>query len=182
MDRRQQKTKNAIHQAMTTLLKKKKFEDLTVQDIIDEANIGRSTFYSHFETKEELLEEICREMFAHVFSKDLAPEKSHDFSKGRKGFANRLTHILYHLLDHKENIKAIMSGETEKFFTSYFRDYLEQTFYDDISNPRFEVPKAFALQFFTGSFCETIKWWIDSDMKMSPEEVVENYQKMIKFR
>ena len=181
MDRRQQKTKNAIHQAMTTLLKKKKFEALTVQDIIDEANIGRSTFYSHFETKEELLEEICREMFAHVFSKDLAPEKSHDFSKGRRGFANRLTHILYHLQDHKENIKAIMSGETEKLFTSYFRDYLEQTFYDDISNPRSEVPKAFAVQFFTGSFCETIKWWINSGMKMSPEEVVDNYQKMIKF-
>ena len=33
---------------------------------------------------------------------------------GRKGFANRLTHILYHLQDHKENIKAIMYGETEK--------------------------------------------------------------------
>ena len=181
MDRRQQKTKIAIHQAMTTLLKKKKFEALTVQDIIDEANIGRSTFYSHFETKEELLEEICREMFAHVFSKDLAPEKSHDFSKGRKGFANRLTHILYHLQDHKENIKAIMYGETEKLFTSYFRDYLEQTFCDDLV-AHSEVPKAFALQFFTGSFCETIKWWINSDMKMPPEEVVENYQKMIKFR
>ena len=75
MDRRQQKTKNAIHQAMTTLLKKKKFEALTVQDIIDEANIGRSTFYSHFETKEELLEEICWEMFAHVFSKALLSGK-----------------------------------------------------------------------------------------------------------
>ena len=61
MDRRQQKTKIAIHQAMTTLLKKKKFEALTVQDIIDEANIGRSTFYSHFETKEELLELLLRE-------------------------------------------------------------------------------------------------------------------------
>ena len=180
MDRRQQKTKNAIHQAMAVLLKKKKFEALTVQDIIDEANIGRSTFYSHFETKEDLLEEICREMFAHVFSTDLAPEESHDFSKGRKGFANRLTHILYHLKDHKENIRAIMGGETEKLFTSYFRDYLEQTFYDDL-NPRSEVPKDFALQFFTGSFCETIKWWINSRMRMPPEEVVENYQKLIKL-
>jgi len=47
--------------------------------------------------------------------------------------------------------------------------------------PHSEVPKAFAIQFFTGSFCETIKWWINSDMKMPPEEVVENYQKMIKF-
>ena len=90
----------------------------------------------------------------------------------RRGFANRLTHILYHLQDHKENIKAIMYGETEKLFTSYFRDDLAA---------HSEVSKAFALQFFTGSFCETIKWWINSDMKMPPEEVVENYQKMIKF-
>ena len=101
--------------------------------------------------------------------------------EGRGGFANRLTHILYHLQDHKENIKAIMYGETEKLFTSYFRDYLEQTFCDDLV-AHSEVPKAFAIQFFTGSFCETIKWWINSDMQMPPEEVVENYQKMIKFR
>lgn len=94
MDRRQQKTKIAIHQAMTTLLKKKKIEALTVQDIIDEANIGRSTFYSHFETKEELLEEICREMFAHVFSKDLAPEKATIFQKDARALQTAL-HIFY---------------------------------------------------------------------------------------
>lgn len=73
-----------------------------------------------------------------------------------------------------------MYGETEKLFTSYFRDYLEQTFCDDL-RLHSEVPKAFVIQFFTGSFCETIKWWINFDMKMPPEEVVENYQKMIKF-
>ena len=44
------------------------------------------------------------------------------------------------------------------------------------------MKKLFYVLLFTGSFCETIKWWINSDMKMPPEEVVENYQKMIKFR
>ena len=180
MDRRQQKTKLAIHTAMTNLLKKKRFEVLTVQDIIDEANIGRSTFYSHFETKEQLLEEICREMFSHVFAHDLYPEESHDFSKNHKTIAARLTHIHYHIKDHKSNIKAIMIGETEKIFTRYFCDYLVQDFSDDIKKSKAEVPPDFKIHFFIGSFILTIKWWIQSDMKSTPEETVDYFLKMIK--
>ena len=41
------------------------------------------------------------------------------------------------------------------------------------------MKKLFYVLLFTGSFCETIKWWINSDIKMPPEEVLENYQKMI---
>ena len=111
MDRRQQKTRAAIYEAMTKLLMHKRFEELTVQDIIDEANIGRSTFYSHFETKESLLDQMCNEMFAHVFSHDLTPEKSHDFSN-TSDIETRLTHVLWHIKDHGNNIKAIMGGET----------------------------------------------------------------------
>ena len=182
MDRRQQKTKLAIHAAMTKLLKKKKFEVLTVQDIIDEANIGRSTFYSHFETKEQLLEEICNEMFSHVFAHDLEPEKSHDFSKVHEDITGRLTHILYHIKDHKGNIKSILDSEAEKIFIQYFSEYLEQTFTDDIRHIPSEVPEDFMRRFFTESFITAIKWWIETDMKLSTEEMVECYKKMINMK
>ena len=51
MDRRQRKTREAIFNAFITLLSKKNYNGITVGEIIEVANIGRATFYAHFETK-----------------------------------------------------------------------------------------------------------------------------------
>src|SRR5918994_952362 len=55
MDRRAARTKKALHGALMSLILRKGYEAITVQDIIDEADVGRSTFYSHYTGKEDLL-------------------------------------------------------------------------------------------------------------------------------
>lgn len=54
-DRRIQKTKKLLADSLAQLMVEKGFEAITVQDIIDKANVGRSTFYAHYESKEKLL-------------------------------------------------------------------------------------------------------------------------------
>src|SRR3954468_5964455 len=54
-DRRVQRTQQLLREALFALIRKKGFEMLTVQDIIDRANVGRATFYAHFDNKEDLL-------------------------------------------------------------------------------------------------------------------------------
>ena len=68
MDRRQQKTRTAIFQAFRKLLEIKRFDHITVQEIIEEANVGRSTFYALFPTMDELLKAMCTDLFCQVFS------------------------------------------------------------------------------------------------------------------
>ena len=71
----------------------KTYSNITLQEIIDEADIGRSTFYSHFETKDELLKALCTEIFNHVFSDELTSELTHDYSNSDKDTKDEITHI-----------------------------------------------------------------------------------------
>jgi len=179
MDRRLQKTRTAIYEALTVLLKKTPFEDITVQQIIDEANIGRSTFYSHFETKDQLLQEMCNELFAHVFSESLFPEKSHDYSDNHNDVRALMEHLLWHIKDHGESISSIMYGESEKIFTGYFTEYLGKSFGSLISRLNADVPEVFKKQFFIGSFISTVKWWISQGLEPEPCRIVDEYLKCL---
>ena len=67
MDRRQRKTREAIFKAFIALLSKKHFNQITVGEVIERADIGRATFYAHFETKDFLLKALCEELFCHIF-------------------------------------------------------------------------------------------------------------------
>ena len=54
-DRRIQKTKDLLHEALVSLIREKTYDAIVVKEILDRANVGRSTFYTHFRDKDELL-------------------------------------------------------------------------------------------------------------------------------
>ncbi len=175
MDRRQQKTRDSILKAFSKLIEQKRYENITVQEIIDEANIGRSTFYAHFEAKDELLKALCNDIFSHVFADELMSEKTHDFSGGDNNLETKLTHILHHLMDSKTNIVGILSSESGELFMKYFKDYLTEIFSKYLNEIEVNAPADFVLNHLVGSFSETVKWWIDGKIKYTPEETARYY-------
>ena len=176
MDRRQQKTRTSIYQAFSTLLERKRYENITVQEIIDEANIGRSTFYDHFDTKDELLRSLCTDIFHHVVT-DLLPHE--EDSLDRKNLELKLGHILYHLRENKLNLKGLLASESGELFLSFFKEYLKDLFERYMDNFQTGVPSDYLLHHLVGSFAETVKWWVAKDMNPAPEEVAGYYISMI---
>jgi len=61
-DRRSLRTRQLLMQAMLELMHRKRYDAITVQEIADQANVGRSTFYAHFTDKDDLLVDGVREM------------------------------------------------------------------------------------------------------------------------
>lgn len=152
-------------------MERKHYASITVQEIIDEADIGRSTFYAHFETKDELLREMCSDIFDHVFSDEITREKEHDFSHNSL-FKDRITHILYHLREKQHSINGLFSGECGEVFTRYFKEYLFKVFDSHISEGD-SIPHDYAVNIAMTSFAETVRWWLRENSGYSPEQVSE---------
>ncbi len=183
MDRRQQKTRTAIFEAMSQLLAEKSYSNISVQEIVEKANIGRSTFYAHFETKDDLLRALCSDLFQHVFSEHLITESTHDFSKHMDNPYQVLTHILYHLRDSQKNITGILGCESGELFLQYFKQHLTEMYISHViaQQQRLKgVPDAFLVNHISGSFINLIQWWIHGGLKETPEELTGYFEAVIR--
>ena len=182
MDRRQQKTRAAIFEAFGELLSQKSYSKITVQEIIERANVGRTTFYAHFETKDDLLREMCDEMFRHVFSPSLDAEHTHDFSLEVGNPKAIVTHILYHLLDDRRRQIDILSGESGELFLRFFRQHVNELVsrYLLTGAPRGgRVPVDFLVNHISSSFVGMVQWWIAGQLRQTPEELAEYFMAVI---
>ena len=124
MDRRQRKTRQAIFDALITLLSKKDFDHITVGEIIDCADVGRATFYAHFETKDFLLKELCEELFCHIFDIENGESHSHKHIFECDGSDSVFLHLFEHLKKNDNNILALLSSQNNELFLKYFKNNL----------------------------------------------------------
>lgn len=172
MDRRQRKTRKAIFDAFEGLMAEEHYSQVTVAQIIDRADIGRSTFYGHFETKDELTDSICREMFDHIFEgvNDDCVTHAHLETPDLQGM---LAHLLYHLRDAHSGVCGKLVMEGEPHFMAYFRAKLAELFAADMPDVPRQVPDDLMEEMLVSSFCQAVSWWFEHDCSSRPEQVAE---------
>lgn len=183
MDRRQRKTREAIFKSFTELLSKKDFNQITVGEIIDGADVGRATFYSHFETKDFLLKEFCKELFCHIFDAETDGRHEHRHIFNCNGTDPVFLHLLQHLQKNDNNILTLLSSQNNELFLRYFRTDLEILIESHLSlfesQKSKNIPEPFWKNHIASTFVETIKWWINNGMKETPEVISEYFFMLI---
>lgn len=183
MDRRQQKTRAAIFSAFGALLARKSYHNITVQEIIDGANIGRSTFYAHFETKDDLLRALCGELFDHIIRSATDCTHTHGLYSDGSAPESVFCHLLQHLQENDNNILGLLSCESSEIFLRCFKDSLNglirMQFADQTLRRRSSLPDDFLINHISGSFVEMVLWWIKGRMRQTPEELDRYFRAVI---
>ena len=166
-DRRITKTRKAIYTAFLQLLNQKSFETITVQEVIDLADVGRSTFYSHYESKELLLDELCRYLFHHLFEreKNISTEAY-------------LAHIFSHFKKNQDHVTSLLFSKNDYFLRQLHRE-LEHHVYPmvakDLQTVHPKIPSSYLQHFVVTNFIETLTWWLKKGKSYKEDQVVGFY-------
>lgn len=176
MDRRQRKSREAIFRAFEELLKKRDFAHITVGDIIEKANVGRATFYAHFETKEFLLKELCEELFCHIFDME-DNEHSHRHIFDCDAEEDVFPHLFTHIRQNDNNLLSLLSSSNNEIFFGYFKDNLRKLSKSQLhlldGREIEKLSEDFRINHIASVFVEVLRWWIDTGLKESVEEITD---------
>jgi AcrR family transcriptional regulator len=181
VDRRVQRTRNILHEALISLMIEKGYEAITVQDIIDRANVGRSTFYAHYVGKQDLLMSGLKNLSRHLLEHQRAALASKE-SFPEKGFGFSLA-LFEHVHSHRNVYHAIVGRQSGTVVMSELRAMLADLVRNDLKtlspNERSsDLPRNAVIQFVVGALMSVITWWLDERSKLSPAEANEIFRRL----
>ncbi len=178
-NRRVDKTKQALFQALSKLLEQKRYSEINVQEIIDVADVGRTTFYAHFYSKDELLK---------AYIEKISDSLGHPISQGQNNIEpeNVFTMPVRGLFEHiQENITQIRgviadSASADILFHK-IKMYWEKRLMDATPSsvsPLPTVPAELFINHIIQTLIEVIRWWIQTGMEYTPQEMEQYYHQL----
>jgi AcrR family transcriptional regulator len=175
-DQRILRTRNRLGNALIALVLEKPIDEVTVQQVLNRAGVGRSTFYLHFRDKDDLFLsqlEDGLEMWTTALSKN--QEKSRRVAPVREFFA--------HVADARKLYDSLVdSGRIQAFF-----DLAQGYFARGIARRLKEISPANPGQHeldacshgLAGNLLSLLKWWMDRGAKESPQAIDEVFHRMV---
>lgn len=168
------KTQRAIYAAFFSLLNKKSYTEVTIQDIADEALVNRSTFYAYFKDKDDLVEQIIEKRLEPIRSiMKLSLLNSQNEVKLRH-IQQVLTQLLKQIKEDRESYILVLAIVDKHILTDKFKTIVIDAYQDILSSLKImesdmEVPVELIIDYSLGILFMTVNWWLNNDC-LYPEE------------
>ena len=177
LDARVQRTRDALGDALIALMQEKPFDTITVQDVLDRAHVSRSTFYSHYSDKDDLLMSDAEEFF-----EALSMALSAHGEKSERVFP--VQEFFTHLSDVQPFYKALVKSgkfqENMELARGHFARGIERRLAElprSKSIPSNELP---AIAFtHAGALLSLLAWWLDRGMRETPAEMDQLFHRLV---
>jgi len=172
-DRRVRRTRTAIRNALLELCVEREFSALTVEDVLERADIARATFYAHYRSKEDVLVDL-----AHKLASDRAGRIAQHEAKHPEGFTGDPVRIVFeHAQAHRDVYLVILQGAGDgralrEFFDLTSRQ-AEALFRARAEHAGVEprVPLPLVARAWAGEVIGTLVWWLSEDTGLPADEV-----------
>lgn len=176
LDSRVKHTRDALGDALLALMQEKQFENITVQEILDRAGIGRSTFYSHYRDKDDLFLSDLEDFLENMSTVPLqASETSNRVLPVREFFQHvaemRHMHTLLMAADKMRDFLELGQG--------YFARAIERRLAALSATREMEVSRRTAIaEGYAGAFFSLLSWWMAQVAPPSPAEMDDMFHQM----
>lgn len=171
-DRRIQRTRKLLQDALIAVVTEKGYDRTTVQDIVDRANVGRATFYAHFADKETLFHSRLEDL------RNLIIEQQRR-TPTRLGFSLVL---LEHARGNVVLWRAIAGRQSGAFALQRIHRLIVDVVEVDVRAHAFKGSAAqceLAVEYVAGAFMAVLTWWLDRGARLPPEEVDAVFRRLV---
>src|SRR5829696_734035 len=180
-DRRVQKTQGLLHGALASLIHEKSYDAIVVKEILARANVGRSTFYTHFRDKDELLESGIRDMLR-------ASETTS--SMRSTGPAERILRFSLPIFEHIERHRGASDSSVDAQGQAVVHEHLQRVLVELIADDLRQVgrrhqesghtvPCDLLAQHVASTFLLVLNWWVESGEPLPSRTVNDLFRALI---
>ncbi|MER8010849.1 TetR/AcrR family transcriptional regulator [Streptomyces sp. NPDC094149] len=172
LDRRVRRTQQALQRALLQLMAEKGYESVTIQDIIDRADVGRSTFYNHYANKDELLKDGFADLRSLIDR--ASPSGAAAPDRGALRFS---LPFLHHIHEQRTLAQAIFTESGLRLVLKHIEELLADVVRDEIpATPPHGVPREAVVRFVVASHLACLQWWLTESPDSTPEEIDEIFR------
>jgi AcrR family transcriptional regulator len=180
-DRRIEKTKNLLHEALGSLIREKPYEEIVVQEILDRANVGRSTFYMHFSDKDALLVSGIHDVLRSVYPTDCPSSE-----KRQERLIRFSLPIFEHIHRHRHKGSAQMGPRGRAVIHEHLQKVLAEVVANDMKKGlqskrklTGQIPTDLLAQYVASTFILVLNWWVETRNPLPPKDINNLFRALI---
>lgn len=173
-DRRSQRTRSALREALVHLIIERGWDDVTVQDLCERADIGRSTFYKHYATKDALLVGTFDDL-----RRFLRAQPNEPLPTGRTARFRFALGLIRHADERRRVFHALLGRRSGYVVHQRFREMVIQLVGDELPQSQVSwLPQGAAQRWVAGAFVELLTWWVEQVPPQSPAELAHIFDEL----
>lgn len=183
VDRRIQRTRTLLRDALMRLIIARGYDEITIQDITDEANVARTTFYLHFSDKDDLLFSTMRDVYEELYAQ-VGNKAADSFFSETEDDCHAEDFL--HVQEFAEFYRIMLSERGSAAFLARVRQYLAEsimakslpTYVPEGQEAR--IPLDIMAYAIAGAQIGVTKWWLDNGMPYSSKRMAFYLEQFLK--